>query len=342
MAEWKRRFFLRRALFLLVVLSCVIFCCAILQAQNLSTPDAMQSVPSPTPATSSQAVPFSAATLSAAPLMTSSNMRLGVNDLIQVNVFGVPDLTTKTRIGRSGDIYLPLVNYVHVADLTTNEAQDLIAKRLEDGGFVRQPHVTISVEESSLQAITLIGEVVHPGPYPPNGDRHLLDLISAAGGLTDKAGHTVTIVHRGDPNNRVELQISKNLAEDAESNVEILPGDTIIVSRGGIVYVVGDVGHPSGFFIEDSSLTVLKALALAGGSTRTSNLNKTKIIRQTPNGAQEIPVQLKKILYAKAPDVLLIKGDVLFVPGNSAKAAAYRTGDIAMAVSTALAVVAVH
>jgi polysaccharide export outer membrane protein len=300
-------------------------------------------VPSAPQADSSPAAALSATSSPAAPLTTTnSNVRLGINDLIQVSVFGVPDLTTRSRIGRSGDIYLPLINYVHVADLTTNEAQNLIAKRLEDGGFVRQPHVSISVDESSSQAITMIGEVVHPGPYPPNGDRHLLDLISAAGGLTDKAGHTVTIVHRGDPDHKIELQISKNLAEDSEINVEILPGDTIIVSRGGIVYVVGDVGHPSGFFIEDSSLTVLKALALAGGSTRTSNLNKTKIIRQTPNGAQEIPVPLKKILYAKAPDVALIKGDVLFVPGNSAKAAAYRTGEVAVAVSTALAVVAVH
>ena len=337
MAEWRGRFFLRQSFPLLVMLSCGILCCAISQAQNLSTPDATQSVPSAAQADSS-ATPSPAAPSTT----TSSNVRLGINDLIQVSVFGVPDLTTRTRIGRSGDIYLPLINYVHVADLTTNEAQDLIAKRLEDGGFVRQPHVSISVDESSSQAITMIGEVVRPGPYPPNGDRHLLDLISAAGGLTDKAGHSVTIVHRGDPDHKVELQISKNLAEDAEINVEILPGDTIIVSRGGIVYVVGDVGHPSGFFIEDTSLTVLKALALAGGSTRTSNLNKTKIIRQTPNGAQEIPVPLKKILYAKAPDVQLIKGDVLFVPGNSAKAAAYKTGDIAMAVSTALAVVAVH
>jgi polysaccharide export outer membrane protein len=115
----------------------------------------------------------------------------------------------------------------------------------------------------------------------------------------------------------------------------------IIVSRAGIIYVVGDVGHPSGFLIEDNSLSVLKALALAGGSTRTSALNKTRILRQTPNGVQEIPINLKKVLYAKAPDVALVKGDILFIPGSSAKAAAYRTADAAVSLSTSLGIVAV-
>jgi len=84
----------------------------------------------------------------------------------------------------------------------------------------------------------------------------------------------VTIEHRG--GEKVELQLSSNLTEDTQNNVDVFPGDTIIVSRAGIVYVVGDVQHPSGFMMEDSAISVLKALALAGGSTRTSALNKTK------------------------------------------------------------------
>ncbi len=275
-------------------------------------------------------------------LRANSNVKLGIGDLIEIGVFGVPDLSTKTRISGSGDIYFPLIDYVHIADLTTDEAQELIQKRLEDGGFVRGPHVSIFVDESASQAITLMGEVNKPGPYPAIGERRLFDLISAAGGLTDKAGRNVTIERRGDPGEKIDLQLSSNLAEDTKNNVDILPGDTIIVSRAGIIYVVGDVNRPSGFMIEDNSLTVLKALALAGGGTRTAALNKTKILRQTPNGVQEIPVNLKKVLYAKAPDMALVKGDVLFIPGSSAKAAAYRTADAAMSMSTALAVVAVH
>jgi polysaccharide export outer membrane protein len=275
-------------------------------------------------------------------LLANSNIKLGVGDLIEISVFGVPDLATKARISGSGDVYLPLIDYVHLASLTTDEAQELIQKRLEDGGFVRGPHVSIFVDESASQAITLVGEVTRPGAYPAIGERRLFDLISAAGGLTDKAGRNVTIEHHGDPDQKVELQLSSNLTEDTKDNVDILPGDTIIVSRAGIVYVVGDVNRPSGFRIEDNTITVLKALALAGGSTRTSALSKTKILRETPNGIQEIPVNLKKVLYAKAPDMALVKGDVLFIPGSAAKTAAYRTADAAMSLSTSLAVVAAH
>jgi len=290
-----------------------------------------------------QSAPAKEATSPPSPrLLANSNVKLGIGDLIEISVFGVPDLSTKTRIGGSGDIYLPLIDYVHVADLTSDEAQTLIQKRLEDGGFVRGPHVSIFVNESASQAITLAGEVNHPGTYPAIGERRLFDLISAAGGLSDKAGRNVTIERRGNPGQRVELQLSSNLAEDTQNNVDVFPGDTIIVSRAGIIYVVGDVNHPSGFLMEDNGLSVLKALALAGGSTRTSALKKTRILRQTPNGIQEIPIDLKKVLYAKAPDMALVKGDVLFVPGSGAKAAAYRTADAAMSMTTALAIVAAH
>jgi polysaccharide biosynthesis/export protein len=325
----RNRCFLFRSLYVLLVGSCSLH----LLAQTPVTDGGSQ----PATATASET-----ASPQSSHLLAGSNVKLGVGDLIEISVFGVPDLSTKARISGSGDVYLPLIDYVHLASLTTDEAQELIQKRLEDGGFVRGPHVSIFVNESASQAITVVGEVSRPGAYPAVGDRRLFDLISAAGGLTDKAGRNVTIERRGNPGQRVELQLSSNLTEDTQDNVAILPGDTIIVSRAGIVYVVGDVKNPSGFRMDDNTLTVLKALALAGGNTRTSALSHTKILRQTPGGIQEIPVNLKKILYAKAPDIALVKGDVLFIPGSAAKTAAYRGAEAALAMSTTLAVVAVH
>jgi polysaccharide biosynthesis/export protein len=309
--------------------------------QSTSTP-ATGASSTTSPNTPSAETPASTPSAPSAPLLANSNVKLGIGDLVEVSVYGVPDLTTKTRISGAGEIYLPLIDYVHVADLTTDEAQELIQKRLEDGGFVKSPHVSIFVDESASQAITVIGEVNHPGPYPAIGERRLFDVISVAGGLTDKAGRVVTIEHRDDPDHKVTLQLSQNLSDDTQNNIDILPGDTIIVSRAGIIYVVGDVGHPSGFMIEDNQLTVLKALALAGGSTKTSALNKTRILRQTPSGIQEIPIPLKKILYAKAPDVPLAKGDVLFIPGSAPKAVAYQTAQAALGLSTALAIIAIQ
>jgi polysaccharide export outer membrane protein len=298
---------------------------------------AQTAVPGDTPPPAKLASPATSA-----PLHSDSSVRLGAGDLIEIGVFGVPDLSTKVRISNSGDVYLPLIDYVHIADLSVDEAQGLIEKRLQDGGFVRGPHVTIFVDESASQAITVIGEVSHPGPYPAIGERRLFDMISAAGGFTDRAGRNITIVHKGNLEQKVDLHLPTNLGDDTQDNVEIRPGDTIIVARAGIVYVVGDVAHPSGFLIEDNTLSVLKALALAGGGTRTSALSKTRILRQTPNGIQEIHVNLKKVLYAKAPDMALVKGDVLFIPGSAAKSAAYRGAEAAFSMSTALAVIAVH
>src|SRR5208282_2285837 len=233
MAGWNHRFLLRSGYVFLVGL-----CSLHLLAQ---TPAAGET-PQPAPA-SETASPQSPR------LLANSNVKLGIGDLIEITVYGVPDLLTKTRISGSGDVYLPLIDYVHVADLTTDEAQELIQKRLEDGGFVRGPHVAIFVDESASQAITMVGEVSRPGPYPAIGERRLFDLISAAGGLTDKAGRLVTIERRGDPGKQEELQLSPNLTEETKSNVDVYPGDTIIVSRAGIVYVVGDVQRPSGFRI---------------------------------------------------------------------------------------------
>src|SRR5258708_2199579 len=240
-------------------------------------------------------------------------------------------------MGNIGGVYLPLIDYVHLADLTVDEGQELIQKRLEDGGYLRNPHVSIFVDESASQAVNMMGEVTRPGAYPVLGERHLFDMITAAGGLTDRAGRNVTIVHRQNPDQKVELHLPSNLAEDTQTNVEILPGDTVIVSRAGIIYVVGDVARPSGFMIEDNNLTVLKVLALAGGGTRTASLNSSKILRQTPTGIQEIPVQLQKVLRAKSPDIAMVKGDILFVPGSAAKAVAYRSAEAAASLTSALA-----
>lgn len=332
----RNRGFTLRSFYALFVGSCgLLILMATAQAQ---TPATGETAP-PTPSNQT-ASPQS--TSQAARLLANSNVRLGVGDLIEVSVFGVPDLSTKTRVSSSGDIYLPLVDYVHIAELTTDEAQELIQKRLEDGGFVRGPHVSIFVDESTSQGVTILGEVIKPGTYPAIGDRRLFDMISAAGGLNERAGRNVTIERHGDTNQKIEIQLSSNLNEDTDKNVDVYPGDTIIFSRAGIIYVVGDVGHPSGFLIEDNSLTVLKALALAGGNTRTSSLTKTKILRQGPNGTEEIPVNLKKVLYAKAPDIPLIRGDILFVPGSAAKAAAYRSAEAAVSLSTSLAVLSVH
>jgi polysaccharide biosynthesis/export protein len=249
----------------------------------------------------------------------TSVLRLGVGDLIEVSVYNVAELTTKTRIGGNGEVYLPLIDHVHVAGLNIEEAETLIQKRLSDGGFVKDPHVTVFVNEYASQGASILGEVAKPGIYPVLGEQRLFDLISAAGGLTDKAGRSVTLIHRSAPEKPISLALSRNLADNPESNVTISPGDTLIVGRAEIVYVVGDVGRPSGLLMESGHVTVLQAIALAGGTTRTANLGGARIIRKGPEGMTETRVPLKKILRAQAPDVPMQANDILFVPGSVGK-----------------------
>lgn len=268
-------------------------------------------------------------------------MKLGPGDLIEVGVYNVPELTTKARIGNAGDVYLPLIDYVHVGDLTVDEAQTLIEKRLADGGFVRNPHVTIFVDESASQGVTVLGEVGKPGVYPDLGDHKLYELISEAGGFTQSASRKINVFHRNQAQ-ATQISLPRNLADDLKGNVDVLPGDTINVPRAPIIYVVGDVGRPSGLLVDNGTLTVLQALALVGGTNHTAKMGGVRIIRKGPSGLTETRVPLKKMLEAKAPDVTLEADDILFVPLSGGRVLAAQTLQAAISAATAVSVYTVH
>jgi polysaccharide export outer membrane protein len=292
-----------------------------------------------------QPVPAANGTIPAsnsAPPRDPSFLKLGGGDLIEVNVYNVPELSTKARVGNSGDVYLPLIDYVHVGDLTVEEAQSLIGKRLESGGFVRNPHVTIILDESASEGVTILGEVTKPGIYPALGDRRLYDMISAAGGFTPAAGRKVSIIRQHSQEGAITVNLPRNLADDLQDNVEILPGDMITVPRAPIIYVVGDVGRPAGLLVDNGSLTVLQALALAGGANHTAKMGGVRIIRKGPDGMTETRVPLKRMLEAKAPDITLQADDILFVPLSGARVAAATGFNAAVAAASGLAILAAH
>ncbi|MFZ0816315.1 MAG: polysaccharide biosynthesis/export family protein [Candidatus Sulfotelmatobacter sp.] len=272
----------------------------------------------------------------------SSQLRLSPGDLLEVSIYNVPELATKARVGNSGDVYLPLIDYVHVGDLTVEEAQALIEKRLDDGGFVRNAHVTIFIDESAAQGVTVLGEVAKPGIYPALGDRRLYDIISAAGGFTASAGRKVSIIRQHSQGEPITVNLPRNLADDLQDNVVIEPGDTITIPRAPIIYVVGDVGHPAGFLVDNGSLTVLQALALAGGTNHTAKMGGVRIIHKSPTGMIETAVPLKKMLEAKAPDVNLQADDILFVPLSGIRYAAGTGLSAAMSAAAGLAIIAAH
>ena len=126
-------------------------------------------------------------------------------------------------------------------------------------------------------------------------------------------------------------------------NVDIQPGDTITVPRAPIIYVVGDVGRPSGLLVDNGTMTVLQAIALAGGTNKTASLGGARILRKAPDGGvTETKVEIKKMLQAKVPDVTLQADDILFVPISGKKVMVARTFEASMAVATAMAIYTVH
>jgi polysaccharide biosynthesis/export protein len=271
-----------------------------------------------------------------APLVT----KLGPGDLIELTVYNVPELSTKARISLSGDLYLPLIDYVHVGGLTQEEAQALIEKRLEDGGFVRSPHVTIFVDEANSQGVTVLGEVARPGIYPDPANRKLYQVISEAGGFLNSASRKIAIIRPNQPE-AIHLDLPRNLADDLSADVEVLPGDTINVPRAPVIYVVGDVARPTGLLVDNGRLTVLEALALAGGANHTAKLSAARVIHKTPAGMTETRLQLKKMLEAKLQDVPLQPDDILFVPVSGAKVVAQKSFDAATALATTVGIYAV-
>ena len=178
------------------------------------------------------------------------------------------------------------------------------------------------VAEYATQGVSVLGEVKSPGIYPAFGSHHLLDYISVAGGLTPLAGTNITLTRAAHPDVPENVKISATTAPKPLNNPDILPGDSIFVERTGLIYVIGEVARPGGFPMDhDQHLTILQAIALAQGTSYTAAKSSSKIIRTTPQGRQEIPVNLKNILAAKAPDEPLQDNDILFIPSSAAKAA---------------------
>jgi polysaccharide export outer membrane protein len=264
---------------------------------------------------------------------------IGAGDLLEVSVFGAPDFVKEVRVSSEGDISLPLIGRVKVAELPISEAEHLVAKRLADGGFFADPQVSIFEKEYATQGVSVLGEVQKPGIYPMLGPRTLLDALAAAGGTTPRAGNTVTITRRNLPAKPITVPLSYSpTGSQPLNNVTVMPGDTVVIAKAGIVYVVGDVAKPGGFVMENAQMTVLQALALASGANQNAALNSAKVIRKEGDRPAEIPVPLKDILALKQPDLRLRPDDIVYVPNSAAKGAMRRTMDAIVSMAVGMAI----
>jgi len=282
---------------------------------------------------------------------------IDANDVLDVYVVDVPELTRDYRVSPEGTITIPLLSAPITAEgLSLGQLSAAISGRLRVAELVTHPHVVVTVKSSQAHAVAIAGAVQNPQIYPTFGPTTLLDVLSEAGGLAPDAGGTAVIT-RGEEAMRAswmgegagssvsgsgttEVNLRKLVATgDPRMNVRIYPGDKVTVQRAGVVYVVGAVLRPGGFTLnsERENMTVLQAVALGEGLKSTALQKKAMIIRrgrQFPTGREEVAVNLKRILAGHAPDPVLRPNDILFVPDSASKVALHRGAEAAIQIAT--------
>jgi polysaccharide export outer membrane protein len=207
-------------------------------------------------------------------------LRIGSGDLIEVSMFENPDLSGRYRVDEMGDITIPLIGPVHVADMTADEAAAKIERLYVEGQILlpANSHATVFISEYATQGITINGEVKTPGVYPALGVHKLNDLIAAAGGITPFAASHVVITHKDDPGNPTTIEYNPTALKPIIPDVQIFPGDSILIPRAGVVYVAGNVARPGVYVLDGRrSLTVEAAMALSGGGGKASAMKRVQL-----------------------------------------------------------------
>jgi len=292
--------------------------------------------------------------------------RIGPDDLLDISVFEASEMNCTVRVSTSGDFSFPMLGPLRAAGLTPEQLESVLEELLRRS-YIKDPHVRVFVRELHSHSVSVVGAVKMPGVFQIQGTKPVLELLSMAQGLSDDAGDTVLITRSAglagpgalatgasagsggrsqlEPKNSpatVTINLKKLMgASDPALNVPVYPGDTVTVTHGGLVYVVGEVHKPGGFVLKNGqNISVLQALALAEGLTRTSSTKQARIIRtETATGARaEIPLNLGKVLSGKLPDPVLQLDDIVFVPNSLAKGALFRGSEAALVAATGAAI----
>ena len=258
--------------------------------------------------------------------------RIQPGDLMLVHIYGTNDFATPVRVSVDGTIQLPLIGSVPVAGLTINQTENLIAERLKSAGMYLDPQITVQVTESASQFATVAGEL--HAVVPLVGNRRLLDVIAAAGSLPPTASHVITILREGQEK-PIIVDLGTDPAQSAKADIPILPGDKILISRVGVVYVVGAFKTQGAIPLQQNSpLTLMQATALSGGVGFEGKYEDLRIVRTTGLERKLVTVNIKDVMNGKAPDPILQADDIVFLPSSALKAA-IKSGGINVVTSLA-------
>lgn len=273
----------------------------------------------------------------------ASEYTIGPQDLLDVEVFGMPELTKTVRVSSDGTIVLALLGRVRAAGLTDEQLRQQLETQYGKT-YLQNPQVAVYVREVHSRPVSVTGAVDHPGLFQLPEGATLIDVISLAGGLnrtTTPAGRSIYVVRKGEfvfdripeglrlvTPEKVEIDADRLFfARNQDLNIPIKPHDIITISQADVFYVEGGVRQANSFhFPSRDRVTVLQAVAMAGGLLPTASKGKARIIRTQEDGSRtEIPLELGKIIKGQSADVPLIANDILYINDSTTKAA-FRRG----------------
>jgi polysaccharide export outer membrane protein len=267
---------------------------------------------------------------------------IGPQDLLGVTFLEAAELSRDVRVGLDGTVSLPfLAERVRVSGLTLGQAEELLKRKYQEAGILNQPNISVAFKELVSKPVTVTGAVRNPGVFQLGTTLPLMRVITQAGGFTEETGTVVQVVRSGTSRQDevIRVKIEDLRMGLLEANIPVYGGDTVNVLPAGAVYVVGAVNRPGRHSLRSDSdqMTVLRMVALAEDTKKTARLDSTVILRKDASGkTQEIPVNLRKILQRKAPDVAVMANDVIFIPDSLSKRALGRFGESAIQASTTL------
>lgn len=246
---------------------------------------------------------------------------MGPGDFLDISEYHTPEFHTVARVSPAGTVVLPMIGEIRVGGLDEQSAAHAIEAELVSKGMLLHPQVAVLVSSYAGQDVSVLGEVTRPGVYSYTLHHRLLDLISAASGLAPSAGRLVNVFHRNDPKTPHPVVLDPSGTDTGDDhNPELSPGDTVQVSRAGLVYVVGDVLRPGGFPVDPADgLTVVQALTLAWGPSQNALSSKAILIREQKGGRTLTELNLKRMLHGQEPDQLVHDRDILYVPDSMAR-----------------------
>jgi polysaccharide biosynthesis/export protein len=263
----------------------------------------------------------------ATPTGPSSGAGLGYGpihpgDIVEVQVFDAPEYSIRMPVSPAGEIAIPYAGLFHIEGMTSIDAAHAIARLFIQQQILRDPRVIVTTEQFGYN-VTVMGEVKSPGIYPLAGKKRLIDMLTEAGGVSDRAGHVIEIFPPGSMKSPHTVLWDPTLRENDNAELEIKTGETILVSRCGVVYVGGNVSRPGAFPLCESNHTTLsEVIALAQGTKASSWSQRTLLLRTSENGTRVVQkVKLEDVLRGRAVDITMQPDDILFIPPSVLKAA---------------------